>query len=50
MLDYFLEKNDPALQDVKEFLRLYDEPYKVTLTSGKALSAWENIPTYTKSL
>lgn len=37
ILEYFLEKDDPSIQTVADFLRVYQEPYKVTLTNGKYL-------------
>lgn len=35
ILEYFLEKEDPAIQSVADFLKFYQEPYKVKLTSGE---------------
>ena len=37
VLDYLLERSDPAVQHVEEFLQIYEDPYKVTPPSGKFL-------------
>lgn len=43
MLEYFLEKNDPAVQEVTELLSRYEQPYQVTLHSGKFALAFAQV-------
>ncbi|KAF6018280.1 C7orf62 [Bugula neritina] len=35
VLEYLLERPDPSLQTVEEFLQIYESPYKITPASGK---------------
>lgn len=35
VLDYLLERPDPSIQGVSEFLEIYEAPYRVTPSSGK---------------
>ena len=39
MLDYLLERPDPAVQNVEDLLNIYENPYKVVPTAGEFLNS-----------
>lgn len=45
VLEYLLERPDASIPKVSEFLEVYEEPYKVTPTSGKYLTLIHSLET-----